>query len=34
VVALLGDILRMPGLPREPTAHVVDLVGGEVRGLR
>ena len=34
VVPLLGDILRMPGLPRVPQAHEVDLVDGEIVGLR
>jgi len=34
VVPLLGDILRMPGLPREPQAHEIDLVDGEIVGLR
>jgi formate--tetrahydrofolate ligase len=34
VVALLGDIMRMPGLPKEPAAHRVDLVEGRVEGLR
>jgi formate--tetrahydrofolate ligase len=34
VVPLLGDILRMPGLPREPQAHDIDLLDGEIVGLR
>jgi len=34
VVPLLGDILRMPGLPKEPQAHLIDLVDGEVVNLR
>ncbi len=33
VVPLLGDIMRMPGLPREPQAEKMDLVGGEIEGL-
>ena len=33
LVPLLGDILRMPGLPKEPAAHVIDLVDGEVVGV-
>jgi len=33
VVPLLGDILRMPGLPASPQAHRADLVDGTVRGL-
>ncbi|MDY7108907.1 MAG: formate--tetrahydrofolate ligase [Planctomycetota bacterium] len=34
VVPLLGDILRMPGLPRSPQASRMDFVDGEVTGLR
>jgi formate--tetrahydrofolate ligase len=34
LVALTGDILRMPGLPREPLAQAIDLRDGEVVGLR
>ncbi len=33
LVALLGDILRMPGLRKVPQANHMDLVGGEVVGL-
>ena len=33
VVPLLGDILRMPGLPATPQAEQVDLVEGRVVGL-
>ncbi len=33
VVPLLGDILRMPGLPAIPQATRMDLVDGEVEGL-
>ena len=33
VVPLLGDIMRMPGLPVTPQASRMDLVGGEVKGL-
>jgi len=33
VVPLLGDIMRMPGLPRTPQASRMDLVDGEVKGL-
>jgi formate--tetrahydrofolate ligase len=33
VVVLTGDILRMPGLPREPAAGAIDLVDGEITGL-
>ncbi|HEX2254569.1 MAG TPA: formate--tetrahydrofolate ligase [Thermoanaerobaculia bacterium] len=34
LVPLLGDILRMPGLPKAPQAHHIDLVEGEVVGMR
>ena len=34
VVALLGDILRMPGLPRVPQSKHIDLKDGEIVGLR
>jgi formate--tetrahydrofolate ligase len=33
VVPLLGDIMRMPGLPVTPQASRMDLVDGEVTGL-
>jgi formate--tetrahydrofolate ligase len=33
VVPLLGDIMRMPGLPTTPQAEQADLVNGEVVGL-
>jgi len=33
LVPLLGNILRMPGLPKEPAAHRIDLVDGEVVGM-
>ncbi|MGB5161369.1 MAG: formate--tetrahydrofolate ligase [Thermoanaerobaculia bacterium] len=33
VVPLLGDIMRMPGLPVTPQASRMDLEGGEVKGL-
>jgi formate--tetrahydrofolate ligase len=32
-VPLLGDILRMPGLPPSPQAERIDLVDGEITGL-
>ena len=34
LVPLLGDILRMPGLPAVPAAERIDLVDGRVVGLR
>ena len=33
VVPLLGEIMRMPGLPVEPQATKMDLVDGEIKGL-
>jgi len=34
LVVLTGDILRMPGLPQQPRAEVIDVVAGEVKNLR
>lgn len=33
IVALAGDIMRMPGLPKEPAALKMDVVDGKIRGL-
>lgn len=33
VVAIAGDIMRMPGLPKAPAASQIDLVNGQVEGL-
>jgi formate--tetrahydrofolate ligase len=33
VVVLTGDLLRMPGLPREPAAERIDVEDGMIRGL-
>jgi formate--tetrahydrofolate ligase len=33
VVPLLGDIIRMPGLPASPQANRMDLVDGKVVGM-
>ena len=33
VVAIAGDILRMPGLPKDPQASHIDLANGEITGL-
>jgi formate--tetrahydrofolate ligase len=33
VVPILGDIMTMPGLSKEPAAHKIDLVDGKVVGL-
>ncbi len=34
LVILTGNIMRMPGLPRTPQAEKIDLVDGEITGLR
>ena len=33
IVAVMGDMMRMPGLPKDPQAIHIDLVNGEVEGL-
>ena len=33
IVAIAGDMLRMPGLPRSPQAERITIVGGEIEGL-
>ncbi len=33
IVAVAGDIMRMPGLPKSPQANVIDIVEGEIVGL-
>lgn len=33
IVAVAGEIMRMPGLPKEPAAMVIDVVNGEIVGL-
>ena len=33
IVAIAGDILRMPGLPKVPQANNIDFVDGEIIGL-
>ena len=33
IVAVMGDMMRMPGLPKEPQALRIDLVNGYVDGL-
>ena len=33
VVPLVGDLMRMPGLPKTPQAHHIDLVDGEIVGM-
>ena len=34
IVALTGEVLRMPGLPKRPQAEAIDLVNGVITGLR
>lgn len=33
IVAIAGNIMRMPGLPKEPQAMNIDLIDGEIVGL-
>lgn len=33
IVAIAGNIMRMPGLPKEPQANHIDYVNGEIVGL-
>ncbi|MCP9611902.1 formate--tetrahydrofolate ligase [Coprobacter tertius] len=33
LVAMGGDIMRMPGLPKNPSANHIDVVNGEITGL-
>ena len=33
IVAIAGDIIRMPGLPKAPQALKIDIVGGVIEGL-
>lgn len=33
IVAIAGDIMRMPGLPLHPQAEKIDIVNGEIEGL-
>ncbi len=33
IVAIAGDIMRMPGLPKVPQANHIDLVNGHIEGL-
>lgn len=33
IVAIAGEIMRMPGLPKEPQAKHIDIVNGEIDGL-
>ncbi|NDV54343.1 formate--tetrahydrofolate ligase [Parabacteroides sp. 52] len=33
IVIIMGEIMRMPGLPKEPQANHIDIVNGQVEGL-
>ncbi len=33
IVAIAGDIMRMPGLPKAPQALNIDYINGEITGL-
>ena len=33
IVAIAGEIMRMPGLPKSPQAERIDIVNGEITGL-
>ena len=33
IVAIAGDIMRMPGLPKDPQATRIDIVNGFIDGL-
>lgn len=33
IVVIMGEIMRMPGLPKEPQAKHIDIINGQVEGL-
>jgi formate--tetrahydrofolate ligase len=33
IVAVCGEMMRMPGLPEKPAAENIDLVNGRITGL-
>ena len=33
IVVIMGDIMRMPGLPKDPHARNIDIVNGNIEGL-
>ena len=33
IVAIAGDIIRMPGLPKVPQATRIDIIDGQIEGL-
>jgi len=33
IVAIAGEIMRMPGLPKQPQAQRIDVINGVIEGL-
>lgn len=33
IVVICGDIMRMPGLPKSPSAQAIDVIDGQIVGL-
>ena len=33
IVAIAGEMMRMPGLPAEPQAKFIDIIDGKIEGL-
>jgi len=33
IVVIMGEIMRMPGLPKDPQAKRIDIVDGVIEGL-
>ena len=33
IVVIMGEIMRMPGLPKVPQAQKIDIVNGLIEGL-
>ena len=33
IVAIAGEMMRMPGLPADPQAKRIDIIDGEIEGL-
>jgi formate--tetrahydrofolate ligase len=33
IVAIAGEMMRMPGLPAVPQAQIIDIVDGKIEGL-
>ena len=33
IVVIMGEIMRMPGLPKDPQAKRIDIVNGVIEGL-